>query len=73
MSAPSTFHGWACHGKGKPYNDISIDHLINVHLDEKMVWQELKLRAEDDYSVDMDVTHCGICGSDLHTMDGYAQ
>ncbi|KAI8988531.1 chaperonin 10-like protein [Mycotypha africana] len=34
-----------------------------------MVWEELKLRAEDDYSVDMDITHCGICGSDIHTMD----
>ncbi|KAI8991177.1 chaperonin 10-like protein [Mycotypha africana] len=51
-TAPTTFHGWACHGK-----------------DEPMVWEELKLRAEDDYSVDMDISHCGICGSDVHTMD----
>jgi D-arabinose 1-dehydrogenase-like Zn-dependent alcohol dehydrogenase len=35
-----------------------------------MVWEELKLRAEDDYSVDMDISHCGICGSDIHTMNG---
>ncbi|CEP14185.1 hypothetical protein [Parasitella parasitica] len=52
MSAPTTFHGWLCHGK-----------------DEPMKWEEMKLRAEDDYSVDMDITDCGICGSDIHTMD----
>lgn len=38
-------------------------------IDEPMKWEELKLRAEDDYSVDMDITDCGICGSDIHTMD----
>ncbi|KAI7898559.1 chaperonin 10-like protein [Cokeromyces recurvatus] len=53
-AAPTTFHGWACHGKG-----------------QEMVWEELPLRAEDDYSVDMDVTHCGICGSDVHTMEAH--
>lgn len=31
--------------------------------DEPMKWEEMKLRAEDDYSVDMEVTDCGICGS----------
>lgn len=34
-----------------------------------MKWEEMNLRAEDDYSVDMDITDCGICGSDIHTMD----
>lgn len=38
-------------------------------IDEPMKWEELKLRAEDDFSVDMDITDCGICGSDIHTMD----
>ncbi|CAO3701614.1 unnamed protein product [Rhizopus stolonifer] len=30
---------------------------------------ELPLRAADDNSVDMDITHCGICGSDIHTQE----
>lgn len=38
---------------------------------EPMEWKEMNLRAEDDYSVDMDISHCGICGSDIHTMDAY--
>ncbi|KAI8095683.1 chaperonin 10-like protein [Thamnidium elegans] len=37
--------------------------------DAPLVWKEMPLRAVDDYSVDMDVTHCGICGSDVHTLD----
>lgn len=36
---------------------------------EPMEWKEMNLRAEDDYSVDMEISHCGICGSDVHTMD----
>ncbi|KAI7892710.1 chaperonin 10-like protein [Mucor mucedo] len=36
---------------------------------ESLEWKEMPLRAEDDYSVDMDVTHCGICGSDVHTLE----
>ncbi|CEP17337.1 hypothetical protein [Parasitella parasitica] len=52
MSAPTTFHGWVCHGKDAP-----------------MKWEEMKIRAEDDYCVDMDVTDCGLCGTDIHTMD----
>jgi len=30
---------------------------------------ELPLKTFDDDAVDMDVTHCGICGSDIHTID----
>lgn len=40
-----------------------------ILIGEPLEWTEGKLRAEDDYSVDMDVSHCGICGSDIHTMD----
>jgi hypothetical protein len=34
----------------------------------KLVWQEYepKTWAEDD--VDIKITHCGICGSDIHTL-----
>jgi D-arabinose 1-dehydrogenase-like Zn-dependent alcohol dehydrogenase len=30
---------------------------------------ELPLKTFDEYTVEMDITHCGICGSDIHTMD----
>ncbi|KAI7868370.1 chaperonin 10-like protein [Mucor mucedo] len=30
---------------------------------------ELTLKQWDDDSVNLDVTHCGICGSDVHTLD----
>lgn len=30
---------------------------------------ELPLKTFDDDSVDMKVSHCGICGSDIHTQD----
>lgn len=30
---------------------------------------ELKLRTWDENCIDMDITHCGICGSDIHTQD----
>ncbi|KAL1930847.1 hypothetical protein VTP01DRAFT_9984 [Rhizomucor pusillus] len=32
-------------------------------------WREMPLKTFDDDTVEMDITHCGICGSDLHTMD----
>ncbi|ORY94376.1 chaperonin 10-like protein [Syncephalastrum racemosum] len=37
--------------------------------DEPLQWQELPLKAFDADTVEMKVSHCGICGSDLHTMD----
>ncbi|KAI8365267.1 chaperonin 10-like protein [Radiomyces spectabilis] len=37
--------------------------------DQPLEWKELPLKAFDDDSVEMNVTHCGICGSDIHTMD----
>lgn len=30
---------------------------------------ELTLKEFDDDTVEMDVTHCGMCGSDIHTLD----
>jgi len=36
---------------------------------KKLEYIELPLKTFDDDAVDMDVTHCGICGSDVHTMD----
>ncbi|KAM0815993.1 putative Enoyl reductase (ER) domain-containing protein [Seiridium cardinale] len=34
----------------------------------KMVWQEFEPKAWEETDVDIKITHCGICGSDLHTL-----
>ncbi|KAI9735423.1 MAG: hypothetical protein M1818_006429 [Claussenomyces sp. TS43310] len=34
----------------------------------KMVWQEFTPKPWSESDVDIQVTHCGICGSDLHTL-----
>ena len=34
----------------------------------KMVWQEFEPKPWTKDDVEMKVTHCGICGSDLHTL-----
>jgi alcohol dehydrogenase (NADP+) len=34
----------------------------------KMVWQEYEPKTWTEDDVDIKVTHCGICGSDLHTL-----
>jgi D-arabinose 1-dehydrogenase-like Zn-dependent alcohol dehydrogenase len=36
---------------------------------QPLEWKELELKKFDDDTVEMDITHCGICGSDIHTMD----
>ncbi|KAJ5150848.1 NADP-dependent alcohol dehydrogenase 7 [Penicillium canariense] len=33
-----------------------------------MVWQEFEPKPWEETDIDMRVTHCGICGSDMHTM-----
>ena len=34
----------------------------------KMVWGEFEPKPWEETDVDIKVTHCGICGSDLHTL-----
>lgn len=34
----------------------------------KMVWREFQPKAWEETDVDIQVTHSGICGSDLHTL-----
>ncbi|KAI1835797.1 hypothetical protein DTO006G1_9495 [Penicillium roqueforti] len=34
----------------------------------KMVWQEFEPKQWEETDVDIKVSHCGICGSDLHTL-----
>lgn len=33
-----------------------------------MVWQEFEPKKWEETDVDIKITHCGICGSDLHTL-----
>lgn len=40
-----------------------------AQLGEPLKQIELKLKEWDDNSVEMEVTHCGICGADIHTLD----
>ncbi|KAH8755190.1 putative zinc-binding alcohol dehydrogenase [Hyaloscypha sp. PMI_1271] len=37
-------------------------------VDGKMVWQEFEPKEWEETDIDIKVTHCGICGSDLHTL-----
>jgi len=35
----------------------------------KMVWQEFpKVKTWEETDVDIQISHCGICGSDIHTL-----
>lgn len=33
-----------------------------------MVWQEFQPKAWEETDIDIKISHCGICGSDLHTL-----
>lgn len=46
------FEGWAAHDPSS--------------LEGNMVWQEVKPKGWEETDVDIKVTHCGMCGSDLH-------
>lgn len=37
-------------------------------VDGKMVWQEFTPKTWEETDVDIKISHCGICGSDLHTL-----
>jgi alcohol dehydrogenase (NADP+) len=34
----------------------------------KMVWQEFQPKPFEETDVDIEITHSGICGSDIHTI-----
>jgi alcohol dehydrogenase (NADP+) len=34
----------------------------------KMVWKEFEPKPWEETDVDIKITHCGICGSDLHVL-----
>jgi hypothetical protein len=33
-----------------------------------MVWREFEPKRWEDTDIDIKITHCGICGSDVHTL-----
>ncbi|ORZ26069.1 chaperonin 10-like protein [Absidia repens] len=37
--------------------------------DKPLEWKEMPLKHFDADTVEIDVSHCGICGSDVHTLD----
>ncbi|KAG8823419.1 hypothetical protein FRC19_003960 [Serendipita sp. 401] len=37
-------------------------------VDGKMVWQSYNPKSWEETDIDIEITHCGICGSDLHTL-----
>jgi alcohol dehydrogenase (NADP+) len=54
MTTDYTFKGW-----------IGVD---KHSADGKMVWKEFTPKSWTEKDVDIRVTHCGICASDLHTL-----
>ena len=71
MSEHVEFIGYALTGKSSPYYS-SRAHQLNRAADPKH-WSDLhvtafqpKTFADDD--VELAITHCGVCGSDVHTL-----
>ncbi|KAH8808083.1 chaperonin 10-like protein [Xylogone sp. PMI_703] len=54
MATPYKFQGW-----------MGLD---KDSIKGKMVWQEFEPKTWTEDDVDIKVTHCGICGSDIHTL-----
>lgn len=51
-AADYKFEGWAAHDASS--------------IEGNMKWQEIKPKAWEETDVDIKITHCGMCGSDLH-------
>ncbi|ROV90894.1 hypothetical protein VMCG_09971 [Cytospora schulzeri] len=54
MTTDYKFEGWAAQDAAA--------------IEGKMVWQEITPKGWEETDVDIQVTHCGMCGSDLHTL-----
>ena len=55
MGYPDTFKGYAVNSK---------DTWSDFH------FLEYKPKRFEDYDIDIEITHCGVCASDLHTING---
>lgn len=54
MSTDYKFQGWLGHDPSAA--------------DGNMKWETYEPKKWDESDIDIKVTHCGICGSDLHTL-----
>ena len=67
-----TFTAWAGVANGKKHRTVGTEYInqtVYKPIGKPLSKTELKLKAFDDDSVEMNITHCGICGSDIHTLD----
>lgn len=52
-------------------NDYKFQGWLGLDKDSskgKMVWQSYEPKKFEENDVDIKISHCGICGSDLHTL-----
>jgi alcohol dehydrogenase (NADP+) len=54
MSSPTEFHGWLGHD--------------NTAANGNMTWSSFKPKPFNPIDIDIKISHCGICGSDVHTL-----
>lgn len=54
MAAPTKFEGWL----GKTPESVK----------GKMEWGEFEPKKWTEDDVDIEISHCGVCGSDLHVL-----
>lgn len=54
MAAPTTFEGWL----GKTPESVK----------GKMEWGQFEPKKWTEDDVDIEISHCGVCGSDLHVL-----
>ena len=52
-------------------NSDTITGWASVGKGKPLEQMQFPMKAWDDNSVEMDITHCGICGSDVHTLGMY--
>lgn len=55
MATPYKFQGWIGHNAEAAKG--------------KMVWEEFEPKPFEENDIDIKITHCGICGTDLHTLN----
>jgi alcohol dehydrogenase (NADP+) len=53
-SATSDFNGWVAHDPSAA--------------DGNMKWGNFEPKTFEDTDIEMDISHCGVCGSDIHTL-----
>lgn len=67
---------YSCHWERRLTNvEMSADYKFEGWMGEdersaegNMVWQEYEPKKWEETDVDIRVTHCGICGSDIHVL-----